>query len=71
MQNSTELLVIELGMFLQPFQEDHEACQHWVMHSLMKLVWEKAHHLRVEIDIANLPVHPPRERDSWLMKDFV
>ncbi len=27
---------------------------------------EKAHHLRVEIDIADLPVHPPQERDSWL-----
>ncbi len=35
------------------------------------MVWEKAHHLWVEIDIANLPVHPPRERDSWLMKEFV
>jgi hypothetical protein len=41
------------------------------MHSWMKLVWEKAHHLWVEIDIADLPVHPPWERDSWLMQDFV
>jgi hypothetical protein len=37
----------------------------------MKLVWEKAHHLRVEIDIADIPVHPPWERDSWLMHEFV
>ena len=36
----------------------------------MKLVWEKAHHLRVEIDIADIPVHPPWERDSWLMQEF-
>jgi hypothetical protein len=57
-------------MSLQPFQEDYEAYQHWVTHSLMKLVWEKAHHLRVEIDITDLPVHPPQERDSWLMKEF-
>jgi hypothetical protein len=70
MQNTMELLVIELGMSLQPFQEDYEACQHWVMHSWMKSVWEKAQHLQVEIHIANLPVHPPRERDLWLMKEF-
>jgi hypothetical protein len=42
---TTELLVIKLGMPLQPFQKDYEVCQHWVMHSWMKLVWEKAHHL--------------------------
>jgi hypothetical protein len=71
MQNTMELLVIELGMSLQPFQEDHEACQHWVTQSWIKLVWEKAHHPQVEIDIANLPVHLPQERDSWLMKESV
>jgi hypothetical protein len=37
----------------------------------MTLVWGKAHHLWVEIDIVNLPVHSPRERDLWLMKEFV
>ncbi len=37
----------------------------------MKLVWEKASRLWVEIEIADLPVHPPRERDSWLMQEFV
>jgi hypothetical protein len=31
----------------------------------------KAYHLWVEIDIANLSVHLPRERDSWLMKEYV
>ncbi len=42
-----------------------------VMHSWMKSVWEKSHHLQVETDIADLPVHLPRERDSWLMQEFV
>ena len=70
MQNTTEILVIELGMSLQPFEKDYEACQHWVTDSWMKLVWEKSHHLCVEIDIANLPVHPPQERDSWIRKNF-
>jgi hypothetical protein len=70
-QNTMELLVIELGMSPQPFQEEYKVCHHWVTHSWMKSVWEKAHHLWVEIDIANLPVHPPWERDSWLMQEFV
>ncbi len=61
----------QVGNVPTTFQEDHEACQHWVTHSWMKLVWEKAHHLWVKIDIANLPVHPPQERDLWLIKEFV
>jgi hypothetical protein len=26
--------------------------------------------MQVEIEIADLPVHPPRERDTWLMLEF-
>jgi hypothetical protein len=37
----------------------------------MKLVWEKASCVQVEIEIADLPVHPPREWDTWLMQEFV
>ncbi len=71
MQNTMELLVMELGVSLQPFQEDYAACNHWVTHSWMKLVWEKASCVRVKIEIADLPVYPPRERDTWLMQEFI
>jgi hypothetical protein len=71
MQNTMELLVMELGMSLQLFQEDYAACHHWVTQSWMKLVWEKASCMWVEIEIADLPVHPPREWDTWLMQEFV
>jgi hypothetical protein len=50
---------------------NQECCRNWVTHPWMKWVWEKAHHLRMEIDIANLPVHRPRKRDKWLRKEFV
>ncbi len=63
MQTTMELLVMELGMSLQPFQVDYANCQKWVTHSWMKSVWEKASRLRVDIEITNLPVQPPRERD--------
>ncbi len=36
----------------------------------MKLVWEKAHRLKVTITLADLPSQPPREQDSWLMKEL-
>ena len=38
MQTSMELLVIELGMSLQPFQVDYVNCQKWVTHLWMKSV---------------------------------
>jgi hypothetical protein len=60
MQNTTKLLMMELGMSLQPFQEEYAACHHWVTHTWVKVV----------IEIADLPVHPPRERDSWLMQEL-
>jgi hypothetical protein len=34
-------------------------------------VWEKATHLKGEIKIADLLVHPPRERGSLLMQELV
>jgi hypothetical protein len=60
MQNTTELLlVVELGMLLQPFQKEYTAYQHWVTHLWVESVWEKASCVRVEIKNADLPVHPP------------
>ena len=34
-------------------------------------MWEKASRVWVKIEIANLLVHPPRERDTWLMQEFI
>jgi hypothetical protein len=36
-----------------------------------KLVLEKAACLKVDVEIADLPAHPPQERDSWLMWELV
>ena len=71
MQITLELLVIELGMSPWPFQEEYKAYLHWVTHLWVKLVRGKASCFKVDIKIADLPVHPPWERDSWLMQEFV
>ena len=70
MKNTAEQFVLELGMSPQPFQEDFSACHLWVTHSWMKSLWEKAFRLKIDIELADLPVKPPRERDSWLMQEF-
>ena len=71
MHTSVELLVIELGLSTQPFAEDYDACQHWVTHSWLKSVWEKAAKLEIDIQLAQIPLQFPRERDSWIMAEFI
>jgi hypothetical protein len=70
-QTSLELLIIEMGLSLQPFTEDYDTCQHWVTSSWLKSVWEKASHLNIEIQLAPLPLQPPREQDPWIMAEFL
>jgi hypothetical protein len=71
MQTLIELLVIELGLSLQPFAKDHNTCQHWVTSSWLKSVWEKSPKLGIEIQLVHLPLQPPRERDTWIMAEFI
>ena len=71
MQTSVELFIIEMGMSPQPFKESYQTCHHWVTPSWFKSIWEKASTLDIEIELAQLPLQPPRERDSWLMAEFI
>jgi hypothetical protein len=71
MQTSVELLMIELGLSIQPFAEDYDACQHWVTPSWLKSVWEKSFKLGIDIQLAHIPLQPPQERDTWIMTEFI
>jgi hypothetical protein len=64
MQASLVLLLIKMGISLQPFKEDCNTCQHWVTLSWLKPVWGKASNLDIKIQIPPLLLQPPRERDS-------
>jgi hypothetical protein len=68
MQVSLELLITELGISSQPFQESYGKYGKWITHSWLKLIWEKADKFHVTIEIANLPIEPPREGDKWFMQ---
>jgi len=71
MQTSVEIMVIELGLSLQPFAEDYDACQHWDTPSWLKSVWEKSFENGIDIQLAHIPLQPPREHDSWIMAEFI
>jgi hypothetical protein len=70
MQALVELLVIELGLSMQPFSEDFSIHHHHVTHLWIKSVWEKSSRLQIDIMLADLPLQPPREQDLWLMQEF-
>ncbi len=68
MQVSMELLITELGLSAQLLQESYVTYGKWVTHTWLKLIWEKVHKFNVSIEIAPLPIEPPREGDKWFMQ---
>jgi hypothetical protein len=71
MQTLLELLVIEMGLSLQPFTKHYNTCQHWVTPSWLKLERERASRLNIEIQLAPIPLQPPQECNTWIMAEFL
>jgi hypothetical protein len=67
-QVSTELLITELGISSQPFQELYATYGKWIGHSWLKSIWEKVHRFNITIEIATLPIELPWEWDKWFMQ---
>ncbi len=70
LQTLMELMVIELGILLQPLLTDYFAYQGRVTHSWLKNLWEKAHMFHMQIVIAPLELPFPWEQDAWIMDRF-
>ena len=68
---SLELLIIELGLSLQPLQQSYEHYGGWVPHCLLRTLWEKCHKFKLKVVFANSKVTPPRGSDHWLMELFI
>jgi hypothetical protein len=68
MQVTMELLITELGISRQPLQESFESYGKWVTNTWIKSVWEKASKFNITIEIAPLPILPPRAGDKWFMQ---
>jgi hypothetical protein len=68
MQVSMELLLMESGISVQPLQESYVRYGKWITGTWLKSIWEKVDKFRIRVEIAPLPVCPPREGDKWFMK---
>ena len=68
MQVAMELLLTELGISAQPLQESYERYGKWITSTWLKSNWEKVKKFNITVEIAPLPVGPPRVGDKWFMK---
>jgi hypothetical protein len=68
LQVSMKLFLTELGILAQPLQESYERYVNWITSTWIKSVWEKVMMFSITVEIAPLPVCPPREGDKWFMQ---
>jgi hypothetical protein len=71
MQVSMEVLLTELGLSSQPFQELFATYGKWVTNTWLKSIWEKVDKFNITVMIAPLPISPPRKGDKWFMQAVI
>jgi hypothetical protein len=71
LQVSMEMMIIELGLLLQPLQESFCMYGKWVTNTWLKSVWEKVDRFNIKVEITPLAIQPPREGDQWFMQSVI
>jgi hypothetical protein len=71
MQVSTEVMLTELGLSPQPFQESFVKHGKWATNTWLTSIWEKVDKFNIKVEIAPLPISPPHEGDKWFMKAVI
>ena len=71
MEISYNKLVIELGLSTQPLQRDFKKFGKWVTWGWLAALWEKCSIYGVTVKFNVETVRLQRERDRWLMEEFV
>ena len=67
MQLLYELMITELGLSLQPFKESYKRWDKlW-----LKSIWEKVDLFDIQIEVNNVTLDMPKNRDDWLMQLFI
>jgi hypothetical protein len=66
-----ELLITELGMSSQPLGESFLKYRKWVTHSWLRSLWEKVDKFVVTVEIAPIPIDPPRMGDRGFMQAVI
>jgi hypothetical protein len=67
MQVSMEVFIIEGGVSMQLLSEPFSRYGKWVTHCWLRSLWEKVEMFGFRLEIAPLPLQPPRENDRWLI----
>jgi hypothetical protein len=71
MQVSMEMLIIEGDIFTLILAEPFSKYGKWVTHSWLRSVWEKMDMVGFWVEVTDLPLAFPCERNSWIMLAFV
>jgi hypothetical protein len=64
-------LVIELGLSLQPLQQSFQRFHKLVAWGWLVSLWEKCEVYNIRVEMYDVPLKLPWERDRWLMWEFV
>ena len=68
---SIEMLIIELGVSFQPFQESFKKYKEWVRRTWVVSIWETCDMFYIKVCLNNKFFKMPRKGDKWLMQLFV
>ena len=71
MQMSTELLMLEIGLSCQSFQESNKRYSKWVTAGWLKCILEKVDKFGIRIEIGNVTLQGLGVGDKWLMLEFI
>ena len=64
LQTSMELFVLEFRLlFTMPFLHSFAKYESLVTHCWLKTLWEKCNRYKIDIQVCNINLHPPREGD--------
>jgi hypothetical protein len=64
-------LIIELGLTMQPLQASFEDFGELVTWCWMTSLWEKCSKFNVKVVVTDTALEMPRERDKWMMQEFI
>jgi hypothetical protein len=70
MKMSYNQLVIELGLSDQPMQHSFQRFGKFVTWSWIVSLWEKCDLYDITVEVNDVPICLPRERDKWLMQEL-
>ena len=61
LQLAVEMMILELGIFLQPLQESYKKYLAWATSGWLKSLWEKVNMFDITVVLNNIPLEMLRD----------